>query len=437
MRLLSFSLPVISLFLPCAVFGALELSLDCAGHDGEANEECREPMKPVTTITPGAYYIAKLSCPECAVQEFFGERENRTYKLVQKENDLFFNISLTRDHRTLLLNNKAIFPSLSTNPHPPKISTPQIPPNFTRSDLVDTLACARKACQVGHDCQCTRPIISKVDLDFDYYTKWLESHPETQTEKWEVVFDAIGGTNGPPKDTGRVFGSDDQSVLLIIVQGKEIQEERLGDHNQAASPLFGTVGESESLYEYEIASVEFTERYSPVPHVEEPGFWDKVRRFFGNDVKRKNGHIVYLAEEWGGYGKKGSLREGFGIFVHELPWDIILAIAGFVALGLVCLWFAWWLFFAVKRQRELARWDGIDQVWARMRREGAEEEDEQLLAGGYRDEAYMDQQSRDEGYRDEPDERPPAYSDEIQTNKPLPSKPLPEKPLPAVPLIDT
>lgn len=45
-------------------------------------------MKPVTTVTPGAYYIAKIPCPECKVQEIYGERENRTYKLVEKDNDL-------------------------------------------------------------------------------------------------------------------------------------------------------------------------------------------------------------------------------------------------------------------------------------------------------------------------------------------------------------
>ncbi|KAL1612327.1 hypothetical protein SLS60_000553 [Paraconiothyrium brasiliense] len=348
----------------------------------------------------------------------------------------FFNISLTRDHATLLLNGKPIFPSLSTNPHPPYISTPQIPPNFTRSDLADTLACARKCRDESHGCDCIESSISNADLDFDYYSKWLESHPETQTEKWEITFDAIGGTNGPPNDTGRVFGSDDQSVLRIIMQGKEIPEEKSGSHNQAASPLSGGYQGPETQYEYEIASIEFSQRRAEVPRIERLGLWDKLRRFFGNDIVRSNGHIVYIAEEWGSYGKNGSLRQGFGVVVHEWRWDIVFTVLGFVALGLTCVWFSWWLFFAVKSQRELARWDGMDQVWARMRRDGGDEEDAQLLADVYRDEnAYSDRESR-EGYRDEPEDSPPSYSDEIQTNKPLPSKPLPEKPLPAVPLID-
>lgn len=249
-----------------------------------------------------------------------------------------------------------------------------------------------------------------------------------------MVLDAIGGTSGSPGDHGRMFDSEEQSALRIIVQGRKIHDEHSDGHGRTASPMFGTIGESDSVYEYEIASVEFTERHLPIPRVEQLDFWGKIRRYFGNDVSSQ-GHVVYLADEWGNYGKKGSFRDGFGIFVHEWPWDVVFMIVGIILFGLACLWFVYWLFYAVKRQRELARWDGMDQVWARMRREG-DEEDDQLLAGGYRDEADRERQSRDGGYRDEPDERPPAYSDEVQTNKPLPSKPLPDKPLPPVPLID-
>ncbi|KAL5462312.1 hypothetical protein PMIN06_001678 [Paraphaeosphaeria minitans] len=437
MRSLLCALPALSLFLPRAVVGSPELSLDCASHDDRTNDECKRPMEAVTTVTPGAYYMAKIACPDCAVQEFSGESENRTSTLVQRENDLLFNISLARDHRTLLLNGQPIFPSLSTNPHPPYISTPQIPLNFTRSDLADALACARRCRDGSPGCDCIEPIISTADLDFDYYSKWLESHPETQTEKWEITLDAIGGSNGQDRNTGRVFGSDDQSVLRIIIQGKEIQNDRPGTHKQAGSPLSAGYQEPEAVYDYEIASIEFSQRYAEVPRVEKLGLLDKLRRFFASDIVRGDGHVVYLAEEWGGYGKKGSLRQGVGIVVHQWRWDIVLAVVGALALGFAAVWFAWWLFFAVKRQRELARWDGMDQVWARMRQDGGDDEDAQLLAAGHRDEnAYRDRESGDEGYRDEPEDSPPSYSDEIQTNKPLPSKPLPEKPLPAVPLIE-
>lgn len=88
MRSLPYALPALSLFLPRAVLGSAELLLDCASDDGRADDECRRPMSAVTKVTPGAYYIAKIACPDCAVQEFSGEGENRTYSLVQKDNDL-------------------------------------------------------------------------------------------------------------------------------------------------------------------------------------------------------------------------------------------------------------------------------------------------------------------------------------------------------------
>lgn len=279
--------------------------------------------------------------------------------------------------------------------------------------------------------------MSTPDLDFDYYSKWLQSHAETQTEKWEITLDAIGGSNRPDKDTQRVFGSDDQAVLRIIMQGREVQTDRPGTHKQAGSPLSGGYQEPETIYDYEIASVELSQRYAEVPQAEDLGLLDKLRRFFGSGIVRGDGHVIYLAEEWGSYGKKGSLRQAFGVVAHEWRWDIVFTVVGALALGLAAIWFAWWLFFAVKRQRELARWDGMDQVWARMRRDGGDEEDAQLLSPGYRDEtAYRDRESGDEGSRDDQEDSPPSYSDEIQTNKPLPSKPLPEKPLPAVPLIE-
>ena len=303
--------------------------------------------------------------------------------------------------------------------------------------------------------------LSTPTLDFDHFAKWLSSHAETQTEKWELTFDAIGGSNvgsgregkgkGEEKDAHRAFDSPEQSVLRIIMQGREISEDDTrGGHNQGASPLAGNYQDPDPIYEYEIASIEFSQRYADVPRAEPLSLWGKLRRFFGADVVRADGHTVYLAAEWGAWGKKGSLRQGFGVVLHEWRWDIVFGVVGVVALALGGVWVSKWVFLAVKRQRELARWDGMDQVWARLRRDGGEE-GAQLLEGGYRDEVggegsgggrYRDggyrDGSRDEGYRDEPEHEgsPPSYEEEVQKNKPLPDKPLPDKPLPAVPLID-
>ena len=88
MRALPLSLSLLSLTLPHGIFASPELLLDCASDHDSSQPECLRPMKPVTTVTPGAYYIAKIPCPDCKVQEFSGPSENRTFKLVERENDL-------------------------------------------------------------------------------------------------------------------------------------------------------------------------------------------------------------------------------------------------------------------------------------------------------------------------------------------------------------
>lgn len=95
MRSLPFRLSLLSLGLARSVFGAPELLLDCSSEDGRSQSECSRPMKSVTTVTPGAYYVAKIPCPDCKVQEFYGERENRTFKLVEQDNDLVSAIMLS------------------------------------------------------------------------------------------------------------------------------------------------------------------------------------------------------------------------------------------------------------------------------------------------------------------------------------------------------
>lgn len=322
------------------------------------------------------------------------------------------------------MNEKPIFPSINTNPHPPQLFTHQVPPDFGRANLDTSIQCAEAPCTLnGQRCNCISPSFSGVILDFDYYSHWLESHPETQTEKWEITFDAIGGREGLQGPIHR-YNSTEQYVLRIIMQGKEIEGERYAGEKdlQAASSLFGNLEESEALYEYGIASVEVMERRHVFQGPEKLGFWGRIRRFFGMDIMRDDGHVVYLQEEWGWYGKKGSIRNGLGTMIHEWPWQLVFIVIVSVIGGLFALWGVFKLFFLVKQQRELARWDGMDDVWERLRRDTVDEEEDRLLDGGY---------------RDEPDEgSPPAYTDEVQTNKPLPSKPLPEKPLPAVPLID-
>jgi hypothetical protein len=110
--------------------------------------------------------------------------------------------------------------------------------------------------------------------------------------------------------------------------------------------------------------------------------------------------------------------------IHWYLWPLLWLIVFSVVGGLGVLFGMYRLFFWVQAQRELMKWDGMDNVWDNLRRE-REEEENRLLDGNY---------------RDEPDDggspRPSRYTDDVDTMKPLPAKPLPDKPLPEVPLID-
>ena len=88
-------LPFLFLAFSHVAFSFPELSLDdCARDDGKTQSECGRPMKPVATVTPGAYYMTKIPCPECKVLEIKGESDNKTSRLVEKENDLVSAVTL-------------------------------------------------------------------------------------------------------------------------------------------------------------------------------------------------------------------------------------------------------------------------------------------------------------------------------------------------------
>jgi hypothetical protein len=267
--------------------------------------------------------------------------------------------------------------------------------------------------------------MGKAELDYDFYSHM----PDTQTDKWEITFDVIRGWDMMPRESIFVANHTGQKMLKIVVQGNEMDRKKM----QGGGSLFENPEYSETLYEYSILSVELAKRTHGFPASHKLGLWGGLSRFFGLDVVRADGHIVFLYEEWGRYGKKGSLRNHWGAFVHDWPWTAIFVILGSTVGVIVGTFLACKLFNVVKQQRELARWDGIDTVWANLRREpeGGNEAEDRLL---HEPERYRD--SDGEGsYRDDFDEENDG-GEEVQTNKPLPSKPLPEKPLPAVPLID-
>jgi hypothetical protein len=355
-----------------------------------------------------------------------------------------FNVSLSYDNRTLLLNQQPVLPFLTTSPHPPRIVASQVAPEFTRANLDETIKCTRERAAAAADgpgwCMAQRTskaYMAQSNLDYDYYAYWEESSPETRaTEQWEVTFDPIAGHYGVPDDRTWTANNTEQYMLQIVIQGTEVEGERYAGEKdlQAGSSLFGLVEESEKVYEYKIVSVDLVKRTYSFSAPQAPSFRKKLRRFFGRDIVSKNGHIVYIYSEWGNYGKLGSLRQYLGVFVHDWPWATVFTILGSTIAIVLAALFACKLFWWVKEQRELARWDGMDTVWANLRRDGD--------AGGGEEDGLLVEGGSGARYRDEPEDgdeagdSPPRYTDEVQTNKPLPNKPLPEKPLPAVPLID-
>ena len=239
---------------------------------------------------------------------------------------------------------------------------------------------------------------------------------------WEIVFDPLGGTSGFASFSQWEFDDPDQKSLRIVVAGTPARTSR-SKGKQTPSDLFGPADGEDKVYQYQIIGIETIKQRHSLPS-RRLSVWARFRRFFGMDIWIEEGYLIYLREEWGNHGKSGTLRNMFGEFIHWQTWSTIGIWSGIILGSLFGLWLVYKLITLIMLQRELARWDGMDAVWTRIRDERPEDEEDGLL---------------DDGYYDEPDEGssagPSRYTDEPRL-KPLPSKPLPEKPLPEVPLID-
>jgi hypothetical protein len=224
-----------------------------------------------------------------------------------------------------------------------------------------------------------------------------------------------------------LFDSKEQKMLRIVVQGRKkmMYKEGVEGGAQTDSSLFEPAKPVLELkYDLEIASVELVERSYTFPTKQQQTVWGKMVHFFGGDAVVKDGHLVFRNADWDAYGQYGTLKNEMGKIIHEWPWDIIAIVIGSSISAALVIYGLYRLYLLAMQQRELARWDGMDTVWERLRRE---------------DDARGALLEETEGYRDYDDEETltgSSYRDEVVASKPLPPKPLPEKPLPAVPLID-
>ncbi|RMZ69405.1 hypothetical protein GMOD_00006206 [Pyrenophora seminiperda CCB06] len=392
-------------------------ALDCSASKGVANvKACAQPIAHVTAIVPGSSYIAKIECEDCPYV-------HREEKVVNSHHILLLNVTLAHNNRTILLNGEVLYP-LPTIPTPSRFHAAQYPLNLTNADLSECLL--DPASSKWQKLSLSR---YPIDLDYLYTSNATEYEGEDKVEGaeyWHVAVDIIGKSAGYPRDSVWKFDNREQKMLWMLIEGMPVKTEKSsnGRGNKAADP-FGQAG-ADKTYEYQLADMRLVARAYTFPTKKPLTLWGRIGHFLGNDVWEVDGsRFLYKAEEWGNYGKKGTLRDMFGEFVHWHSWYLIWIILGSVFGGLVTSFGVWQFVKWILAQRELMKWDGMEHVWENMRREGIAEEEGVLLNG-------------ESAYRDDPDEggsssQPPAYAEAM---KPLPSKPLPEKPLPAVPLID-
>lgn len=344
----------------------------------------------------------------------------------------FLNLTVSHDRRTVLLNNKPFYP-LPTIPLPPPFYVSQLPTTFSNTNLSSGMDCSNPFCQrTGDDCLdwCRKLPLAAASIEYLYTTKPAEYHGEhadPSARYWDITLDVIGGTSGYEEEPHQEYDDADQKMLWMLVAGKEpdTRKSKPGAGSKPASDLFGPFGDEDKTYEYHIIDMRLEARAYDFKPRQPLSIWQKIGRFFGNDVWEDDGRFLYLDSEWGWFGKRGTLRNLFGEFTHWDFWYLFWIIVCSAIGGTLLLFGLYKTYVWLVQQRELAKWDGMDDVWDRLRREPIAEEEDALLDGAYRDEPDQGSSSR-----------PSRYTDEPRTMKPLPSKPLPEKPLPEVPLID-
>jgi hypothetical protein len=469
--MLLFGIPLILplSLLPIAYSAGIPRLPNCVPRqETKDKEECARPIEHVVAVVPGSHYVAKIECKDCPYKRYkegihrppvsevvkgdhilvrpfrsVGDR----YKLTTPAWQLL-NVTLSHDNRTVLFNDEPLYP-LPTIPTPTKFWTKQYSTNFSNADLASSLSCPQTNCDiigtVPRECDhwCRTPISSARWIHFDYLYITNpseldgENNDDADSEYWDVSLDIFGKSVRPDYPVYN-FDEPEQKRAWMLIKGTPVRSAKnKNGGGKGNSDLFDSLGGDDKVYEYQIVDMRLVPRAYTFPAKKPLTLFRKIGHFFGTDIWQVPDHrFLYISSEWGEFGKKGTLRDLFGEIVHWEFWDLFAIIAGSVSSGLIALFAFYRLFWWIVSQRELMKWDGMEDVWENIRRERVAEEEGALLNGGA---------CREGGYRDDPEdggegsERPPAYMD-TPMMKPLPSKPLPEtptmKPLPEVPLID-
>lgn len=286
--------------------------------------------------------------------------------------------------------------------------------------------------------------------DYSYASHVEREEADAGIRFWEIIFDPIGGRSPSAADSSGSsapwkLDDPERKSLHISVAGQAVRGKAIKKHNSQDGALFGSSDTGED-YDLEITKVEHVVRRF---EFKQPklGFFGTIRRFFGGDVWKEGGELVYLSEEWSVWGKKGTLRNWVGQVFHSTFVGLIFIIIGSIVGGFITLRIIHSLWLFVKQQSGLARWKGIDAVYSQLNQGGGDDErwDEQRPWDGrnghghWDDSGFSPAPGYQNNYRDSYESGPSRASMGWQEErmKPLPTKPLPEKPLPQEPLIDT
>jgi hypothetical protein len=429
-------LPLVS-FLLSAVAAQDEFDFSNCNQEGADVEKCAQQIDSVVAVTPGASYFTKIACKDCPYAETFEEdpdKEIPKRRITHGDQELFFNVTLANDTRSILLNGKRIFPTLTTIPTPPQISVELLRPDFSYNNLTSATTCSNPTCsgaKISPDCTawCQELPLGRLLVDYEYAAHVQKEEPDANIRFWEIVFDPVGGRSLPPAGRSGAssvwqFDDPERKSILIVVAGQPVKRGHRKPVKHEDDGLFGSVGGDEE-YELEITKVEqVMRRFNfSTPRLT---IWGKIRRFFGADVWKTEGELVYLSEDWGVWGKKGTLRNLVGQVFHSNFVGLFFIIIGSIVGGFIALRVIHSLYGLIKQQSGLARWEGIDAVYSQLNQDRSGDEEDVMFRGDYRD-SFEEGGSR----------RSLGYHDERSSMKPLPTKPLPEKPLPQEPLIDT